>query len=68
MAKQKQNNDSTFNVNSADYINKRKLIQTEINSNRVVIDRSVFQKTPEERAQLKVLKSEHKNYMKRYSN
>lgn len=48
-------------MESEEYISKNKNLQKEINSFPVLIDRSVFKKTQEEKNELKKLKYEYKH-------
>lgn len=66
MSKRDQNKDSNakFNPNSPDYKARREAIQTEINSNKVNIDRSIFSKTKKEKAELKLAKKLFKSKSK----
>jgi adenylylsulfate kinase-like enzyme len=45
---------------TADYKNKRNQIQAEVNANKVSTDKTVFMKTPAEKAELKHVKQLYK--------
>jgi len=53
-----------FNANSSDYKARSEAIQVEINSNKVIIDRDLFVKTPEEKLELKRMKQAYKASLK----
>lgn len=46
--------------NHSDVIHRRETLQAEINKDKIIIDRTVFQKTPEEKDLLKRLKTSWK--------
>jgi hypothetical protein len=63
----KQSNHQPFNPNSSDYKARREAVQAEINQFKVKIDKSIFSKTPEEKAELKRVKAEYKKQQKALS-
>ena len=47
-----------------DIMNRRKAISIEINSNKIVLDRTYMIKTPEEKEELKMAKKHYKKSLK----
>jgi dihydropteroate synthase len=43
-----------------EYQQKREAIQAEINANQLVLDKNIFQKTPEEKQELRLAKAKEK--------
>lgn len=68
MSNQKKQEHKAFNPNSPAYIEQRAIIQAEINSHPVTLDKSVFAKTAAEKAELKILKKEYKDDLKKKKN